>query len=121
MDMTIRHYNDLEKNERYHLSSSTDTAASQLGMIEYETSDPIRHSLLSGYGLCAGCKHLRYCRSRYRVLHCSCAENEMALSTEDSVTECTSYEERCGMSLNEMKEIAWLIDLDSREIGFHDD
>jgi len=117
--MSTKKFSELGKDDQIRLRSDIDVASSALGQDDYEPpfDHPTRHRFAQ-YGLCATCRYLNYACSQFRVLHCRCSELEMNLTEDHPVKECTSYTNRHALSLNEMKEIAWIIDIENDPIGF---
>jgi len=86
---------------------------------ETEAKDK-KESDFSNYGLCATCKHFECAITQLsKTVFAKCVAYEVRLRSNDPVEECTNYTEKGRLTLREMKEIAYLIDVeDVEEIGF---
>ena len=91
---------------------------------EYGTKITERPKTLEGFGLCATCNNIEYASSAFRIKRVSCSSlNEydvlFHLTDADPIMDCTHYDERGRLSLNEMYALATLIEIDKKEaVGF---
>jgi len=75
-----------------------------------------RKGLEDLFGICS-CMYLNYCITKFGKVFSSCSIFKISLIGGDRMTDCTSYNKNGQMTLNEMKEIAYLIEVDTRKIG----
>jgi hypothetical protein len=75
----------------------------------------------SSFRICASCKSFQYVRSEHKVLNTSCgAMRGFKPNAADPVVECTAYEKIGTMSLQDMANIATLIEVKAEKdpVGF---
>jgi len=73
---------------------------------------------LTGYGLCTTCKNMDYVTSKYGVLLAKCDNMDLRLNSANPVDRCTNFEDRMQLNLNQMYEMATLIEAAKDKIGF---
>jgi hypothetical protein len=115
--------NDLPKDDQAVLTNSIETASQILGMgdrwtfsgknIKREKSDEKR------IGLCASCENAHIVKTQYNIRHASCTANEFKIRLDDPITDCTSYVKRGALTLQQMWDIAYLIEGELKgKVGF---
>ena len=80
----------------------------------------------SSYGLCAKCQNCQMIRTKLNNTQIWCAEfsyrdafrPKLILTSYDRIIECSYFLQKGSISLNEMKRIAWIIDVSQNQIGF---
>ena len=107
---------DLDKKNKEELEGLLDSASSQIGIDAWEKSNPM--DIPSNFGICSTCKKIHYCRTEFDNVYVFCSYFEFKLSGKDKMIECNCYDKRGIMDLNDMKEIAIIIELDKRKAGF---
>ena len=107
--------NEEHDKERDHLESQSE-AQTGLGMWEAPGSI-MSEDLKRIYGLCADCNNFQYCRQSYMNKRAFCSRFEMFLTGMDRMVECNKYEKRGQLNLNQMADIAWLIQ-PTKKVGF---
>jgi len=89
----------------------------KLGLDHWETLHD-RVTTFDELELCSTCTSARALKTKYGKLSAFCYEFDLKLNNVDPVIECLSYIKKGSMNLNQMKEIATLIDIDTKKIGF---
>ena len=107
---------NLKEDDKQLLKNELKAKASMLGFDAYDNIT--NHVQTSEFGLCNDCKHLQLTKSEFRTIFAKCYEFEIKLNNVEKITECTGYEQRNTMTLNEMKDIAYIIDIDTKKVGF---
>jgi len=107
---------DLKDDEQHSLQNELQAKASMLGLDSYDNIN-INYQT-SEFGLCNDCKHLQLAKSEFRIIFAKCFEFKIKLNNVEKITECTNYDQRNTMSLNEMKDIAYIIDINTKKAGF---
>jgi hypothetical protein len=79
----------------------------------------------SGFGLCDSCDHVSYSRSKYgtEITFCSHSDNDRGMvrpNRFDPILRCVWYDEFGKLSLAIMWNMATLIDVRKKKIGFGD-
>lgn len=81
----------------------------------------------SNYGLCSECEHLVYRKTQLMDEECVCdayVSDHFRMKTQprtyDSIIECSTFYKRGQLSLSEMGQIATIIEIKKRKIGFHE-
>lgn len=81
----------------------------------------------SSYGLCAKCQNCQMIRTKLNNMQIWCAEftyrdgfrPRLIPTPYDPIIECSYFVQKGSISLNEMKRIAWIIDVNTKnQIGF---
>lgn len=69
------------------------------------------------YGLCSSCAYFKYVRGAFKVRYVACGSFEKLLKADDPVVECTGYIKTGTMSIWDMQQIAYIIDI-KEPVGF---
>jgi hypothetical protein len=72
----------------------------------------------NNFGVCNDCKHLYAAKTEYGTSIGKCFEMNILLRGIDNISECTMYSKKGSMSLDDMKEIAIIIDVNKNRVGF---
>ena len=111
-----KRYSDLERKALEGIESQIDIAAAPIEDLKANSCSN------SEYGLCSTCKNFIVTRSRYRIIRALCSRYEddhlFYLKSNEPVVECTDFKDRFEMSLYDMQRIAYIIESDTRKIGF---
>ena len=112
-------FKDLPEDDRIseedHLSSMAEASC---GLGAWDTPGKIFSTdLKSRFGLCADCTQFFYCRQSYQNERAYCHRMEILLSGKDRMIECNKYEKRGKLDLNQMQDIAWIIET-PKTVGF---
>ena len=70
------------------------------------------------FGICSDCRHLYAAKTEYGTAIGKCFEMNIMLRGIDNIKECTMYGKKGSMSLDDMKEIAIIIDVNKSRVGF---
>lgn len=70
------------------------------------------------FGICHDCMHFRCAETKYGNAFANCWEFEVRLNASDPVTKCSQYKKRGEMTLIEMKDMAYIIEIEKRKAGF---
>ena len=70
------------------------------------------------FGICANCKNFDVVESEFKVLFARCCSINIRLNTKEPVKFCSAFMKRGEMSIYDMKQIAYLIDVPKDKIGF---
>ena len=107
---------DFRGEERAKIHGEISVQASVLGFDSYEgcASCP----KIRDFGLCNDCKHLQLAKSEFRTIFAKCYNFEIKLHKSEPVTDCTSYKQRNTLTLDQMNEIAYIININQKETGF---
>jgi hypothetical protein len=73
---------------------------------------------LSKFGLCATCRHFMYTLRRAEMGKCNYYDENYILSPGDPVLDCTQFYPRGQMTLFEMRDISYIIDIHEKQVGF---
>jgi hypothetical protein len=107
---------NLKDDDQESLRNELKAKASMLGLDTYDNINNIVQT--NEFGLCNDCKYLQLAKSEFRIIFAKCFEFEIKLNNVEKIIECTSYDQRNTMSLNEMKDIAYIIDINTKKVGF---
>ena len=113
MQNKMKKFSDFEKEKKQSFNKELYAKASLLGFDGYSVS----YIKTNEFGLCNDCKSLELVKSEFKILLARCSEFKINLNETEVVTECTCYEQRNSLTLDEMKNIAYIIE-DVKGIGF---
>jgi hypothetical protein len=107
-------FSSVDKDERKAIEDELESKSQALGMDSYETyGNDAQTGLKELIGMCYNCKNLHYCKSEYGNVHAVCSMFEFKLSGQNRIVECNLHAPKHVLSLNEMYNIAYLIDPDT--------
>ena len=107
---------DFRNEERAKICEEISVQASILGIDSYEGHTS--YLKIKGFGLCNDCKHLELVKSESRTIFAKCYNFEIRLHKSEPVTDCTNYKQRNTLTLDQMNEIAYIININQKETGF---
>ena len=107
---------DFRGEERAKICEEISVQASILGFDSYEGY--ASYLKTRSFGLCSDCKHLQLAKSEFRTIFAKCYDFEIKLHKSEPVTDCTNYIQRYTLTLNQMNELAYIININQKEIGF---
>lgn len=112
----MKKLNEYDITERKQIESEINAFGEAMGG-EWEavSRDPIRDD---SYGLCNKCKEFLLTMSEYGGKYAYCYKWKQIFKDNRRVTECSGFEERGRMTLYDMKQIATIIEIPDKEIGF---
>jgi hypothetical protein len=70
------------------------------------------------FGLCYDCKCLYAFKTEYGTMRGKCYEFEIIMNGINKIKHCTRYDKKGQMSLDDMKDMAILIDDEKKKVGF---
>ena len=70
------------------------------------------------FGICADCQNFVIVESEFKVLFARCSSIKIRLNAREPVKFCSYFVQRGEMSIYDMKQIAYLIDVPKDKIGF---
>ena len=108
-------YNDLGDKEKINFKTSVDVAASPFGD-RWETWEYVSNDC-PDYGLCNDCSEAYIYKKQYSGWNGKCNMWDKRLNPIDPVLECMQYTKKGQLSLEDMKSIAEIIDIDKKKIG----
>jgi hypothetical protein len=112
----------LDKDKKTEIENQVESMAGSLGLGDMWTQPGLSERRDTGLknmvGLCSMCTHLNYCKGEYGTVHAHCEEYGIRLTGRERVKECTKYARRGQMLLSEALQMAHIIEVGKREIGF---
>lgn len=109
---------NLEKEDRTKIQDELETLASSMGMDSWNAyGNRNRNPLEELIGLCYNCKLLNYCKTEFGNVYALCSEFKIRLNGQNRITECNCHDAIGVMTLNEMYNIAYLIDVNKKKIA----
>ena len=69
-------------------------------------------------GLCSDCINANVVTTEYGTVYAYCDRFEMSISGRDAIVSCTRYSKRGELTLQEMQDIAIIIEVDKKQAGF---
>ena len=110
-------YSALEKEQQKLIKAKADIQSQLLGIDSWDGVVGNTNGV-SKFGLCVTCQEFLYAKSEFRVKAAKCRDLEIVLNQDDPVTECTQYIKKGQLSLNEMYEMAEILEIDKEKVGF---
>ena len=113
----------LKDNERNAIENEIESKSSAMGMnsyITYGSTTPEQKKLKELIGMCHDCNNLSYCATEFGNVLAVCAAFQCRLHGQNRIVECNLHEPKNALTLNEMYNMAILIDIgiDDKDIGF---
>lgn len=113
MSFKVSELPDEKKNSIY---GDLKNKAHIIGIDTYENTNVIRCD--DNYGLCSSCKQFSVKKAKFSIKNAYClTDSYVRLSSEDPIIECSEYEKRGSMTLEQMWLVAILIDKPKEKIG----
>ena len=119
--MSHRKLSDLKTDERRQVRGEVDTVAVPIAGDDWEPTNKIHNrSGCPDYGMCSTCMHAVIIKRQYGGWAGKCDRDEIGgpLDAVDRIEECSKYTKLGTMSLNDMYNIALLLDFNDKQIGF---
>lgn len=103
----------ISAKKKEDLIEQIETASESIGLGDrwYRTNNTI---ISDDYGLCSTCKNKVLIKTKYNTKLLRCDTEELKLSTEDPVIECSKYEKIGSLDLRQMVSIAYLIEVSNK-------
>jgi len=111
-------YNESEKEEKVKIDAEVLKGASEIGSDGWDAPVSARSDFWKRVGMCKDCIYLHGMRTEFGFSIARCSLFECNLRYGDPVIECSKYEKRNMLSLDNMKDIAIIIETGKKEIGF---
>jgi hypothetical protein len=108
----MKKLSDLEESER-NAVTETIWANVNLNSNHIETIVP-----LSLFGICGKCKSFEFAESEFNIEHAKCIDFNKMLSEKKPIVNCSCYQEKGVMTLRDMETIGWILDFNTRKVGF---
>ncbi|KKN08869.1 hypothetical protein LCGC14_1052380 [marine sediment metagenome] len=70
------------------------------------------------YGLCADCKEFKITKMEFGETFAECGVWDKRRTSQRKVEECSAYVKRGQMTLFDMQQMAYIIEVDTKKIGF---
>jgi len=88
--------------------------------INEDYDDSFKHKFISrkNFGICYDCRSLMAYQTQYGRSYGKCFQFDKEMNGNDPVVKCTYYDKKGMLSLDDMKEIAIIIEVDKRKVGF---
>jgi len=114
-----RKLSDYDEKASNKIRESIINSANLIGIDEYEGScGNVSNGLTSNFGLCSDCTHFSFCASEFRVRVAKCSLNNVGLYDHDPIRTCTDYLKRGQMTLSMMFDMALMLEVDKKIVGF---
>lgn len=107
---------DFEKEGDNKIRQEVSAMAGLLGFDPYESCRT--YIKTKDFGLCNDCKNLQLAKSEFRTILARCYDFDIILHTGEPVRECTNHEQRNTLTLHQMNDLAYIIDVSKKEVGF---
>jgi len=115
-----KRYNELGNKEKESIKSSATCDLYKIIESEWDDSVSNKSSLREReFGMCVSCKHMCYVKSEFSVVYASCSLYDVRLKEGRPIIECTGYDRKGNLTLNQMWDIAYVLELEKdRVAGF---
>lgn len=119
--MPYKKLSELKTEEKRSFRNEVDTVAIPISGDDWDHHNMLhKESSTPDYGLCSSCQYAIILKRKYGGWYGKCSRDEIqgGLHTIDNVEECTKYSKVGTMSLNDMYNLAYIIEVDKETIGF---
>lgn len=103
----IRRLSDLDSKEIALERDRIETSGEAMGVDSYEAGGGATTNDVDIYGICRDCRYFKYIRYEFHGQKAYCSRHEARLSGTQRIMECSDYDQRGKMSLNQMMDIAY--------------
>jgi len=113
----MKKISEYKREEKQAIMDKVDAFASPI-------SDPYFNEFREGtdkrevmdlFGMCGNCGYLEYCRTEFGKFHAGCSNFDITLKGGERIVDCTGFSKRGLMTLNDMKEIAYIIEVEKKK------
>ena len=111
----MKKLSEYDDNIKAAITTSIDQQGKQIIDIYYDESYT---RVDDDYGLCTDCKQFKITKMEFGDVIAECETWDVRRTSNRRVEECSSYNKRGQLTLQDMKEVAYIIDVGSRKIGF---
>lgn len=113
--MATQKISELKKESRIAIQNELEAKANQYGLDTYTSEELIKKD---HFGICGFCTNFHFAATKFRIVRAICSEMEMRLSNDEPIDECSCFNRRGSMSLRDMWDIAWIVDIPKERVGF---
>ena len=111
-------YNELKEQEKSKIKTDISCDLYRLTDTEWDDSVSNRNSLKEEcYGMCATCKSLEFARTDFGVVRSYCTSFDIVVVSGRVITECTNYVRIGSLTLNQMYEMAFILELEEDKVA----
>ena len=114
----VKKLSDFKKGEKERVQQEITEGTHKIAMSDDTWESPSEKNAVADFGLCTNCKWLRASKTKYGRIYAFCMEWDRALSGVDLIERCNRFDKRGQMSLYDMQQIAVIIEVDKRKVGF---
>lgn len=114
--MPTKKISEFGSSDRKAIQNELDALSNQYGIDTFEAQELVRKDHV--FGICGLCNHFQYAATKFRIVRAVCEEMNMRLSEDQPIDECTCFNRRGSMSLRDMWDIAYIIDIPKDPVGF---
>ncbi len=112
-----KRFSEYEERERKELSRQIEQGHNLLG-IEGDWDIPENRAKWEQFGLCRTCSYFRAAETMYGTVFARCDSFDIRLKAGDPIVECSCYNKVGLLTIHDMKEMAYIIELNKKKIGF---
>lgn len=117
--MAIIKKKDLDEDQLTDLEDELEAQSESLKLSMYNSKGANKFSdAVDKFGLCKDCAGFQYIRFEFHGERAVCLYLEARLTGSQRIAECSQYNKKGQLSLQQMQSIAWIIDLGGRRVGF---
>ncbi len=109
---------DYSESEQHEIETQVDAFSSVLRGGAYDWEVARKHVSNDSYGICNKCTNLLLTVFEYGNKYAYCDKWKRFFEEDKRIEECSAFSEKGKMSLYDMKQIAIIIELSDKEIGF---
>jgi hypothetical protein len=111
-------YTDLQDTEKRKIVTTLESASARLGRDTY-SNEPGHIDGHNPLGICKNCKNLGMMKTEFNNIYARCRSFDVVLTGKDRISTCTDFDRKGELTLDEMREIAYLIEAKKPKItGF---
>ena len=110
----MKKISDFKDDEKAALQQSVNFQAKRIIDTDYEDA---YNTIEDDYGLCSDCKEFKLTKMEFGDIYAECREWDKMRNSQRRVVECSAYNKRGAMTLWDMQNLAYIIDVEDKKVG----
>jgi len=116
--MTNKKLATYSKKDQKQITREVDSQVALLGIDDYYGPIGRFDTLDNEFGLCKTCKEFQFAKTEFAVVRAQCRDLDIVLHSEQPIKACTNYIKIGQLTINQMLDMATLIEINKKKIGF---
>lgn len=99
------------------IEDEVEAMGESIGLPTYEAGESVVPEEADCYGICKECRYFKFVQYEFHDNHAECGAFERVLTGKQRITKCNQFDKRGKLSLDQMIDIAWIIDICAPRAG----